>query len=56
MTEGLNPTADLMVVRRGGLGRTITVTVTTVVGSAAGKLGGPLTLHSLAPTCFYKEH
>ena len=40
VTEGLNPTVDLMLVRGGGLGRTITVTVTTVVGSAAGKLGG----------------
>ena len=40
MTEGLNPTADLMLVRSGGLGRTITVTVTTVDGSAEGMLGG----------------
>ena len=39
VTEGLNPTADLMLVRSGDLGRSVTVTVTTRVGSAAGMLG-----------------
>ena len=39
VTEGLNPTADLMLVRSGGLGRSVTLTVTTTAGSAAGMLG-----------------
>ena len=36
MTEGVDRCADLMLIRRGGLARTIDVTVTPVPGTAEG--------------------
>ena len=46
VTEGVDGVANLMLVRSGGLTRTVVVTVTTVAGTATG-----MTHHCLLPHC-----
>ena len=46
VTEGVDDVANLMLVRSGGLTRTIVVTVITVAGTATG-----ITHHCLLPHC-----
>ena len=46
VTEGVDDVANLMLIRSGGLTRTVVVTVTTVAGTATG-----MTHHCLLPHC-----